>query len=101
MKDLPAVFEPRNWHDSRNHVNDGHDFFNRKIEVGDVVARIHNSGGRTSVFQTVRISSLHKNGKTVRFKPSQAYSYEEPIRYSGRTIILQRADGRPLEPLGG
>lgn len=100
MKDL-VLFEPRNayYTPQQNYQNNGLDFFGRKIEVGDIVARIHNFSGGASVFETVRISSLHKNGKTVRFKPSEAYDYEEPLRYSGRTIILQRGDGRPLEPL--
>jgi hypothetical protein len=88
----PEVAERR-----RSHINDGLDMYGREILVGDLVAKPEGgSNGRASL--NIGYIAKIKGGKNYtttyfeRVYDGRVYS-PEPIRYSGRCVILQRADG--------
>ena len=82
---------PKHGSNVRSHTNDGCDAFGREIKIGDRLMRIQSGGNGACrpYTETVDRVSFGKDFKSVATKTS--YGFSDPVRWSGRTIILERA----------
>lgn len=89
-------FKETGQYPQRSSVNDGCDLFGRKIEVGDLLAK-SNQYGKGHSLSTHRVTRIGFGKEQNSVAIHTWGDHDEAVRYSGRTIIIERANG--LAPL--
>lgn len=80
------IMAQTNW--KRNQTNDLHDHLGKELKVGQLVAK-PTVVGRSAILELRRVKNIKKG--RVYLDPGHNYGYDQPLKYSGRVLIVEEA----------